>query len=256
VVPLPRVAAAEKFRVGRSRRRTYGFFTLAGRVSCTTAAQRAILMGTPLVALFIRHADTNATGTQLSGRTPDVHLSDRGRLELFRLQDQLSQIPIDAVYTSPLVRARETAAPIAVDHGLSVDIEDDLNEVDFGNWTGQTFDALSTDAQWRLFNTHRSSTAVPNGERAPDVQRRIVFLLTRLAGRHRSGIIALVSHAEIIRCAVLWYAGRSLDDFQQFTIDTASVTAIQMTDTPRVLFVNATDHCDLDPLRATHSRVT
>jgi broad specificity phosphatase PhoE len=60
-----------------------------------------------------------------------------------------------------------------------------------------------------------------------------------LAHRHRHATIAVVSHAEVIRSAVLWVAGRSLDDFHQFPIDTASVTGIEMSPTPRLLFVNA-----------------
>ncbi len=201
-------------------------------------------MGTAPIALLVRHAHTHASDLQLAGRTPSIHLSERGTMELLRVRDQLVTVPLEAVYSGPLARARETAEPLAVDHGLSVDIEDDLNEVDFGDWTGATFAALASDPRWQAFNAHRSAASVPNGERPANVQRRAVMLLTRLAARHPHGIIALVSHAEVIRSAILWFAGRSLDDFHQVSIDTASVTAILMSPTPRVLFVNAVDGCD------------
>jgi len=149
-------------------------------------------------------------------------------------------IPLDAVYSSPLVRARETAEPIATDHGLLVDVEDALNEVDFGDWTGQTFEALEADDRWKHFNRRRSRAKVPNGERPTDVQRRVVTVLGRLAARHARGVIAVVTHAEVIRSAILWFAGRSLDDFHQFPIETASVTAVAMSSTPHILFMNAT----------------
>jgi broad specificity phosphatase PhoE len=71
------------------------------------------------------------------------------------------------------------------------------------------------------------------------------MLLTRLAARHPHGIIALVSHSEVIRSAILWFAGRSLDDFHQISIDTASATAILMSATLRVLFVNAVERSDV-----------
>ncbi|MFL6278483.1 MAG: histidine phosphatase family protein [Vicinamibacterales bacterium] len=201
-------------------------------------------MSIPPIALLIRHAHTDASDLQLAGRTPAIHLSQRGTIELQRVRDQLVTVPLEAVYSSPLARARDTAEPVATDHGLGVDVEDDLNEVDFGDWTGATFAALGPDPRWHAFNAHRSTAIVPNGERPADVQRRAVMLLTRLAARHPHGNIALVSHAEVIRSAVLWFAGRSLDDFHQVAIDTASVTAILMSSTPRVLFVNAVDGCD------------
>jgi probable phosphoglycerate mutase len=145
------------------------------------------------------------------------------------------------VYSSPLVRARETAEAIASDHGVGVDVDEDLNEFDFGEWTGEAFTALSGDPRWRAFNERRSTARVPNGDRPADVQRRIVALLQRVTADAEGGTIVLVSHAELIRSAVLWFNGRSLDEFHQVTIDTASVTGILMSPAPRVMFVNATD---------------
>jgi broad specificity phosphatase PhoE len=99
------------------------------------------------------------------------------RIKCARLREQLATISIDAVYSSPLVRVRETAEPIATDHCLGVDIEDDLNEVDFGDWTGATFDVLQADPRWDAFNARHSAAVVPNGERPLDVQRRVVTLI-------------------------------------------------------------------------------
>ena len=198
-------------------------------------------MSAPSVVLLVRHAHAHAIDLRLAGRTPGVHLSERGHAELPRLRQQFAAIPLDAVYSSPLVRARETAEPIATDHGLGVDIEDDLNEIDFGDWTGSAFDLLRSDPRWDAFNGRRATAVVPNGERPSDLQRRAVALLTTLADRHRNATLAVVSHAEVIRSAVLWFAGRSLDDFDQFPIDTASVTGIVMSSTPRILFVNAVE---------------
>jgi broad specificity phosphatase PhoE len=205
-------------------------------------------MGTASLLLLVRHAHVHAIDIRLAGRTPGVRLSERGHAELPRLRRQLAAVPLDAVYSSPLVRARETAEPIARDHGLSVDIEDDLNEVDFGDWTGSTFDRLCLDPRWNAFNDRRATAIVPNGERPCDLQRRAVTLLTTLAQRHRHGTIAVVSHAEVIRSAVLWSAGRSLDDFHQFPIDTASVTGIEMAPMPHLLFVNALERSPLTRL--------
>jgi probable phosphoglycerate mutase len=198
------------------------------------------------IALLIRHAHTPSNGVSLTGRSPDVHLSDRGQRELTRLQQQLAGITIDAIYSSPLARALETAAALCVDRAISVEVIDDLNEMDFGDWTGRSFEQLEADPNWREFNTRRSSAPVPNGERALEVQRRVVDVLAHLAARHRrGGVIAAVSHAEVIRSAVLSYGGRSLDEFHRATIETGSVSAVCLSSPPRVLFTNAIDRCDL-----------
>jgi broad specificity phosphatase PhoE len=210
-------------------------------------------MGMELLVLLVRHAHTAASESRLSGRMPGVRLSDRGHEELLRLRAQLAGVTLDAIYSSPLLRARDTAAPLASDHCLSVDVERDLTEVDFGQWTGMTFDALRSDSRWHAFNARRASAVVPGGERPVDVQRRVVTVLTRLAGRHRTGTIALVSHAEVIRSALLWFSGRSLDDFQQCAIDTASISGLLMSARPEVLFVNATEG---SPLQLSNQRHT
>jgi broad specificity phosphatase PhoE len=202
-------------------------------------------MDTAPLVLLVRHAHTAASDTWLSGRTPGIHLSHRGHEELLRLRAQLMDVPLHAVYSSPLIRARDTAAALATDHHLELDVEDDLNEMDFGQWTGVAFDRLQSDPRWHEFNARRASAHVPDGERPGEVQRRIVMLLSRLTARHRRGTLALVSHAEIIRSAILSFSGRSLDDFHQCAIDTASVSGVLMAATPRVLFVNSTDRSSL-----------
>jgi probable phosphoglycerate mutase len=75
-------------------------------------------------------------------------------------------VPIDAIHSSPLLRARETVAALARDHPVAITIEPDLNELDFGKWTGRTFDALAKDPAWLAFNSRRSSAPVPAGENA------------------------------------------------------------------------------------------
>jgi probable phosphoglycerate mutase len=202
-------------------------------------------MDTPFVVLLIRHARTQTSGTRLDGRLPDIVLSDRGHEELSRLRLGLVNVPVDAVYTSPLARARETASAIAIDHHVPINVADDLNEMDFGNWTGRPFDSLALDPDWHTFNARRASTAAPNGEHARNVQRRVVRWLKQLPRRHPTGTVAAVSHAEVIRSAILWCTGRSLDDFHDIAIDTASVSAVSMSPTPRLLFVNATEKSDV-----------
>ena len=85
--------------------------------------------------LLIRHALVDACGAFLAGRTHGVHLNDEGRQQAAALGRCLEAVDISAIYTSPLERACETAAALGA-RGASVFVARDLNEIDFGDWTG------------------------------------------------------------------------------------------------------------------------
>ena len=189
--------------------------------------------------LLIRHGHTDAIGHRLVGRSPGVHLTDTGRAQAARLPDLLRSRTIARLFSSPLERARETAEPLARARELEVTIDDALTEVDFGAWTGMTFDELARLPEWARFNARRSVAEVPGGERPVDVQARIVSALDRLRAQHPGQTVAAVSHADVIRAAVLHYAGTSLDMVHRIEISPASVTGIALGGrAPRLLFVN------------------
>ena len=177
--------------------------------------------------LLIRHGHTDAIGRTLVGRLPGVRLSPLGRAQAERLPARLAGRDIEAIYASPLVRTRETAAPLAAARALDVQTLDSLLEADFGEWTGLAFDALEPLDAWRRFNESRGTAPVPGGETALEAQARIVGALDALRLRHAGSTIAVFSHADPIRYAVLHYASMPLDDIHQVTIDPASVTIVR-----------------------------
>lgn len=192
--------------------------------------------------LLIRHGHTDAIGRRLVGRTAGVHLTGLGREQAARLPDRLSALPITRICASPLERAIETAEPLARARRVEIETMQDLIEVEFGPWTGMTFDALAAVPEWARFNTHRATAAVPGGERASEVQARIVSAVERLHAAHAGETIAAVTHADVIRAAVLHYVGASLDMVHAIDITPASVTALLLGDGyPRLLYVNNHD---------------
>lgn len=189
--------------------------------------------------LLIRHGHTDAIGRRLVGRTPGVHLTADGREQAVRLVETLRARPIAAIVSSPLERALETAEPLARSRGLAITTDDDLIEVEFGAWTGLTFEELARLPEWVRFNTHRAAADVPGGERPTEVQARIVAAMDRLRQRHPGQTIAAVTHADVIRAAVLHYAGASLDMVHRIEINPASITAVVFVGgEPRLQFVN------------------
>src|SRR5215207_4417571 len=126
------------------------------------------------VILLIRHAHTDAVGRVLTGRAAHVPLSSVGRAQADRLGRALAVLPLAGVYTSPLERAVETARAIARHQAVAVLEDADLHEVDFGDWTGRTFQELDDVEAWQAFNRHRAAAVIPRGESPALVQERIV----------------------------------------------------------------------------------
>jgi probable phosphoglycerate mutase len=189
--------------------------------------------------LLIRHGHTDAIGRRLVGRLPGWHLTPEGRTQAARLVETLRAQPLAAIISSPLERAVETAEPLARAREMEIVRDDGLIEVEFGAWTGRSFDELAPLPEWQRFNTNRATATVPGGEGAEAVQARIVATLTRLAEAHCGEAIAVVSHADVIRAAILHYAGAPLSMVHRIEISPASISAVALGGTePRLMFVN------------------
>lgn len=191
--------------------------------------------------LLIRHATTDAVGKRLSGRTPGVHLNETGKAQARELAERLAKLPIAAIYSSPLERTMQTAAPLANLRQLKTEKAEDFLEIDFGAWTNRTFQELASEQQFQLFNTFRSSTRIPDGELMAEAQNRIISGLQKLTRKHRNETVAVVSHSDLIKAAVAYYAGIHLDLFQRIEISPASVSVLEVYDeTARLLHINDT----------------
>jgi probable phosphoglycerate mutase len=190
--------------------------------------------------LLVRHALCDPVGKSVAGRAPGVSLNEEGRRQAERLASALAERRnIDAVYSSPLERSWETARTIAGRLELPVQVSPALTEIDFGEWTGKSFEMLDTDPHWRRFNMYRSGTRVPGGEHMLQVQARAVAELERLRERHGNSSVVVVTHGDVVRAIVAYHAGIPLDLFQRIEIDPASVSTLDLTeDSARILQLN------------------
>lgn len=190
--------------------------------------------------LLIRHANYKLVGELLAGRTPGLHLDERGRIQAERLANRLDGVALSAIYSSPLERARETALPLSEKFKLPIVIRDALNEIDFGAWTGSPIEGMRG-SEWEAFNRLRSTVRIPSGQLMLEVQGRLVNEINALCSQHPGGVLALVSHGDVIKAGIAHYAGIPLDLFQRIEISTASVSRIEFHNHgPRILSVNET----------------
>ena len=196
----------------------------------------------PTLVLMVRHGRTPTTGKVLPGRAPGLNLSADGIAEAERVAERIAAIAkVDAVYASPLERARQTAAPIGRALGKKVVIHNGLLECDFGAWTGASLTSLMKKKEWTTVQKAPSTFRFPNGESFTEMQTRMVSTVDTLCAEHRGGTIVCVSHADPIKAAMAHAMGTHLDLFQRIVISTCSITAIQYSSSgPVVLGVNLT----------------
>jgi len=181
--------------------------------------------------LLIRHATHSHLGNILSGRSPNIALSLEGRSQAQALARRLRDETVDALHTSPVQRARETAETIAADRmGLNLQAVADLDELDFGDWSGRAFVELEGDPQWANWNGSRATAMAPGGESMADAQQRAWAHIERTALANPGKTIAMVTHCDIIRAVVAQVLGLSLDHYGRFDIDPASLTRLAVGD--------------------------
>jgi probable phosphoglycerate mutase len=177
---------------------------------------------------LVRHAAHDLLGRVLAGRTLDVGLNGAGERQAQMLALRLKAEPIARVLSSPRRRTRATAAPIAAALGLDVGISSELDEHDAGEWSGQAFETLRSDPNWRRWNEHRGAMRPPGGEAMAELQARVVGCLHDLRDRHSGEALVLVSHAEPIRTALMFARGIAFDDFLKVEVPVGSVTTISL----------------------------
>ena len=179
---------------------------------------------------LVRHGEHVLAGRVLAGRTPGVGLSERGRAEIAVVAERLAAENIAALYSSPLQRTKETAEILSARLDLPIGYREDVVELDFGEWTGLTFNQVRADQRWELWRSCRSIAAVPGGESMRQVQDRAVGALLDLHRTHRDGSLIIVSHGDVIRAALLFALGMPIDSYSRIEIGLASVSTIRIDD--------------------------
>lgn len=151
--------------------------------------------------ILIRHAEPDATVRGRCYGSLDVALSGTGRENANAAAAALAEVPITAVYTSPLLRARETAAAIARQHRLPLVTVDDLRELDFGDCEGRSYDEIAETmpelyARWMSAPTE---VVFPRGESFLELRERVAVAAARIRDHDVGGTAVLVTHGGVCR---------------------------------------------------------
>jgi probable phosphomutase (TIGR03848 family) len=183
--------------------------------------------------LLIRHGENDFVKTgKMAGHTPGVHLNERGQQQAAELGETLKDVPLAAIYSSPLERAVETAEPIAHGRELQIQVRPGLIESHVGEWQGSEMKHLRKLPEWKIVQNQPSRFRFPGGESFQEMQTRLVTEVETIVKSHQpEDIVALVFHSDPIKLVIAYYLGMPLDNFQRLSIDTASVTMIYVSPT-------------------------
>jgi probable phosphomutase (TIGR03848 family) len=192
--------------------------------------------------LLVRHGLTAMTGPVLAGRTPGVHLDERGQKQAAAVAERIAAVPLSAVVTSPMERCVETAEAIrAAQPGEpSWQVDERLIECGYGDWTGRPLKDLIKDPLWKVVQAQPSAVRFPNGEALAEMATRAVASVRAWdESLGEDAVWVACTHGDIIKAIVADALGLHLDQYQRIVPDPCSVSVIRYTATrPYVLRVN------------------
>lgn len=198
--------------------------------------------------ILVRHGETDTNKARLALGQADVELNEHGRWQAQRLALSLKREPIVAIYSSPLKRALTTAEPIASSHGLEVQVDDGLIEMDIGEMEGLTFQQVRERYPHFLqawLGDQAAHEAMPGGERLLDVQERAWQAIERIRERQEHGTVAVVTHNFVILTLFCRVLGLELADFRRLRLSVAAKSVLEM-GRDRIIVVGFNDTCHLE----------
>ncbi len=194
--------------------------------------------------LLIRHGETQWNRELVFRGRADIELSERGKKQAQLLGERLGSMEIDAIFSSPLLRATQTAAPAAERLGIDVFPDEALIDVDFGDWTGLSRDEVSEkfpDA-FKKWHANPLEVSFRDGDVMREVQQRSLNYLREAAAKDYSRI-AIVTHRVILKLLLVSILEASERAFWLIQFDTCSVSALEATgNSLLVKYLNDTHH--------------
>lgn len=195
--------------------------------------------------LLIRHAVNDYVKTgKLAGWTPGVHLNEDGVAQAENLGARLADVPLRAMYTSPLERCVETAQAVHKHHQhLTLNMLETVKEINFGEWQGMSLSDLRKRKLWDVVQHTPSRAVFPGGESFAEAQFRAVRAVEQIVKTHRAQLVAIFSHSDVIKLVMAHYLGMHLDTFQRIEISPASISTVQLGHaSPYVVGINDVAH--------------
>ena len=180
--------------------------------------------------LLVRHGETPWNdAARYQGQT-DIPLSARGWMEAEWLAERLARESIEAIYTSDLARARDTAHVVARRIGTALTLEPRLREANLGEWQGLTYEQV----RQRYFNdtdplpAYMVDSPPPGGECLRQLQARLMSAIESIAARHANANVLVVTHGGCLKVLFCAWLGIELSAYWQLRFDSASISEVSL----------------------------
>ena len=187
-------------------------------------------MISPVRLLLLRHGEVEERYHRIFGGRIDMDLSPQGHAQAEMLARYLRQRPVDAVYASPMRRAQQTLAPLEAHCPRPPVVLQELREVDFGDWTGLSWEQVHARFGVRAFDwlQQLQAAAIPNAESGTAFRNRVEPALRRVVRSHAGQTVAIVCHGGVVRVMLSVLLNLPLEQTASFEIDYASLTRVEV----------------------------
>lgn len=201
--------------------------------------------------ILIRHGESTWNRERRIQGQLDPPLSEDGVAQARRVAGRLERREVEALYTSDLLRAAQTAEPIAASLGVDAEPMVELREIFLGEWEGMHTDDLAArypDA-WDAWTREPSWDIVPGGEGAVAFEARVESTIDRIFERHPHGDVVVITHGGVIQIALHQVVGRTSHGIFAFRISNASISVVERRGGRKVIArVNDTSHLEGAPV--------
>lgn len=192
-----------------------------------------------LRVFLIRHGETDWNVERRIMGAQAIGLNAIGKAQAHETAGHLAEFSVDALYSSPLLRATETAEILLKDREVSLIHDARLCEVDYGAWVGKTFQEVRDMPGYIPYYQRLHEPVAPEGETLFQVRDRAVEFVNFLKNKHQVGNIFVVSHADWIKCLLMELLEIPLENLWKIRIDNLSVSLVEWEDRgPRVICMN------------------
>lgn len=182
--------------------------------------------------LVIRHARSTANVDGiLAGRQEGIHLDDHGRQQAEALVERLGSLEISGVIGSPLTRCKETAEALCIQRRIPYLVDERLNEVDYGTWSGRALKELGDEPLWSEIQNSPTSVTFPAGESLHNVFNRASDFLASMATRTEDEVVLAFTHGDVAKALISVALAAPANEFQRIVVDPASITLMRVTST-------------------------
>jgi len=185
-----------------------------------------------LELLLVRHGETAGNREKLFFGSTDYPLNENGRNQAKMAAEKIKPFPPTVIYTSPLLRAVQTARCIGEYLGLSVIVKDGLREMDFGLWEGLAYQQIQEKfpIKWQDWSRDWWGVKVPGGESTCEMCMRVGKAVEEIIQKHANEQVVIVSHHGCIRWIISHLLGFGKDGYWRFRIEPGGIARLQITE--------------------------